>query len=48
MRGDCCGLDLRAVVFEMRDILKEINQNISHLIEQNRTEKMLSRNREEE
>ena len=47
MRGDSCGLVLKEIVSEIRDILKEMNQKLCHLIEQNRTERMLFRGREE-
>lgn len=45
--GDCCS-NLRDVFLEMRDLLKSIDQKMCHLLEQNRTEKMLLRNREDE
>ena len=47
MRGNCSAL--RGVVIEIRDLLKEINQKLCHLIEQNRADRMMFfRNKEEE
>lgn len=46
MKGDekmngCFDLHCKKVLFEIRDLLKDIRQQISHLIEQNRTERCL-------
>ena len=39
--GNCFDLDLRKLIFEIRDLLRDIDQKISHLIEQNRTERLM-------
>ena len=47
MKG-CCGSDIRKAVAEIKDALKDIDQKISHLIEQNREERhIFVRDREE-
>lgn len=45
---DECSVPIREVVVEVRDLLKDIDQKLSHLIEQNRTERQMLFGRGEE
>ena len=45
--GECLDLHCKKAIFEIRDFLQNIDQKISHLIEQNRVGKCMYRGSEE-